>query len=133
MFAGLQTTLSALIASSVRFNTAASNIVNAGVKSTPGKATASGPVFRAGYTPQRVIQTTTGSGGVRASIVPVSPASLSVFDPTSPLGNEKGLVNIPNVSLPVEIAELQKASIAYKANARMLKTLDATFRTILKI
>ncbi len=133
MFTGLQTTLSALIASTVRFDTAASNIANAGVKSTPGKISAAGPVFSAGYTPQRVRQTTTASGGVRASVVPVSPASLSVFDPSSPLANQNGAVNIPNVSLPVEIAELQKASFAYKANARVLKTLDDSFRTILKI
>lgn len=133
MFTGIQTTVSALIASTVRFNTAASNIVNSQVKSSPGNSGASGPVFSAGFTPQKVIQSTTGSGGVTTSVVPVSPASLTIFDPASPLGNKDGMVNIPNVSLPAEIGELQKASFAYKANARVLKTLDDTFKILLKV
>jgi len=134
MFKAIQTSVSGLIASSVRLNAVASNIANAQVKSTPGGTTAPGRrAFSAGYTPQRVEQSTTGSGGVRATVVPVSPASLTIFDPTSPLANSQGAVNIPNVSLPVEIAELTRASQAYKANAKVLKTLDETFKTLLKI
>ncbi|PCI49341.1 MAG: hypothetical protein COB49_04970 [Alphaproteobacteria bacterium] len=128
MFKAIQTSVSGLIASSVRLNAAASNIANSQVKSTPNVLT-----FSAGYTPVRVEQSTTGGGGVRATVVPVSPASLSIFDPTSPLANSQGAVNIPNISLPAEIAELNRASQAYKANARVLKTLDDTFRTLLKI
>jgi len=137
MFPGLQNTVSALISATVSLDTAASNIANSQVQSTPPKAGAVGPVFspgaRAGYAPQRVIQTTTGSGGVRASVVPVSPASLAIYDPASPLSNSEGLVNIPNVSLPVEIAKLREASFVYKANIKVLETLDNSFKTLLKI
>lgn len=133
MFKAIQTSVSGLLASTVRFNAAASNIVNAHVKSTPAGSTPSGGAFNASYSPQQVTQTTTAGGGVRATVVPVSPASLTVFDPTSPLSSAQGLVNIPNVSLPAEIAELTRASQAYKANAKVLKTLDETFKTLLKI
>jgi len=134
MFKAIQTSVSGLIAATARINVAASNIVNSQVKSTPSPqgATRTGESFR-GYSPQRVEQITTQSGGVQARSVPVSPASLSVFDPTSPLASEQGLVNIPNVSLPAEISELIRAKHAYKANAAVLKTLDDTFKTISNI
>ncbi len=124
-----------MIASTTRLNAAAGNIANSQVKSTPSASgtVPAGLVFNAGYTPQRVEQSTTGSGGVRATVVPVSPASLTVFDPASPLSNGEGFVNIPNVSLPAEIGELIRASQTYKANAKVLKTLDDTFKSLLKI
>jgi len=126
MFKAIQTSISGLLASTVRVNAAASNIVNAQVRSRTSASAA-------GYAPQRVQQTTTATGGVGAAIVPVSPASLAIFDPASPLSDENGIVNIPNVSLPAEIAELTRASQAYKANAKVLKTLDDTFKILLKI
>ncbi|MCF8475208.1 MAG: hypothetical protein K9G26_10975 [Emcibacter sp.] len=124
MFKAIQTSISGLVASTVRANTAASNIVHSTVKSSP---------FNAGYTPQHVEQSTTANGGVRANVIPVSPTSLSVYDPTSPFANGGGNVDIPNISLPAEIGELTKASNAYKANAKVLKSLDDTFKTLLKI
>jgi len=129
----IQTSLSGLIASSVRANAAASNIVNSQVTSSlKGSASLRGP-FQTGYTPIQVQQTTTRLGGTHANVVPVSPSSLAIYDPRSPLANEQGAVGIPNVSLPAEIAELRKASHAYQANAKALKTLDDTFKTLLKI
>lgn len=133
MFKAIQTSVSGLVAASTRLNVAAENIVNSQVKSTPQGTVPAGLIFNAGYTPQRVEQSTTASGGVRATIIPVSPSSLSVFDPKSPLANQQGNVAIPNVSLPTEIGEMTKASHTYKANALVLKTLDDTFKTLLKI
>ncbi len=135
MFKAIQTSVSGLIASTTRLNVAASNIAGSQVKSTPSEngTAPAGLVFNAGYTPRRVEQSTTGTGGVRTTVVPVSPASLMVFDPASPLSNGEGFVNIPNVSLPAEIGELIKASQTYKANAKVLKTLDDTFKFLLKI
>ncbi len=131
MFKAIQTSVSGLLASTARVNNVASNIANSTVKSTPRGA--AGPVYSAGFTPQRVIQSSTPSGGTRTNTVPVNPASLTVYDPSSPLSNDQGLVNIPNVNLPAEIGELTRASHAYKANAKVLKTLDETFKSLLKI
>jgi len=135
MFKSIQTSVSGLIASSARLNTAANNIVNAHVKSSPPakEPDPAGPVFKAGYTPQRTEQTTVSTGGTKATTIPVSPASLSVFDPTSPLASNEGFVQLPNVSLPAEIAEITRASHAYKANAKTLSTLDEVFKTLLKV
>lgn len=125
MFKAIQTSVSGLIASSLRLDVAANNIVNAQNRSPAGKSPA--------FTPQHIEQTPTASGGVRATVIPTSPASLTIFDPASPLSSAQGFVNIPNVSLPAEIGELTRASQAYKANATVLKTLDETFKTLLKI
>ncbi|MBL4803210.1 MAG: hypothetical protein JKY45_15095 [Emcibacter sp.] len=133
MFKAIQTSVSGLIASSVRFNAASSNIINAQVKSTPKGSTSSSGAFNPAYNPQQVKQSTTASGGVRANVVQVSPSSLTLFDPTSPLANAQGNVDIPNISLPAEISELTRASQSYKANATVLKNLDETFKTLLKI
>lgn len=137
MFKAIQTSVSGLLAASARANTAASNIVNSQVKSTPalssGAAYSSGKTgFQPGYTPKRIQNSTTSTGGVRAHAVPVSPASLSVYDPSAPQANEQGLVDIPNVSFPAEIAELQRAKHAYAANAKMIKSLDETAKILLK-
>lgn len=133
MFKAIQTSVSGLIASSVRLNAAANNIANTHVKSTPKGTVPNALTFNAGYSPLRVEQSPTATGGVRATVVPVSPASLAIFAPSSPFANEQGAVNIPNISLPAEIAELTRASHAYKANAKIFKTLDDTFKTLLKI
>jgi len=135
MFKAIQTSVSGLIASSTRLNVAANNIVNSQVKSSPQSqgATVAGQAFKAGYTPQRVEQTSLPTGGTRATTIPVSPASLSVYDPSSPYAGEGGLVNVPNVSFPAEIAELIRASQAYKANLKTLNTIDETFKALLKV
>jgi len=134
MFKAIQTSVSGLIASTTRMNVAASNIVNAQVKSTPKGTPPSSPfAFNAAYNPQHVEQSTTTDGGTRATVIPTSPASLTLFDPSSPLSNGQGFVDIPNVSLPAEIGELTRASQAYKANAAVIRTLDETFKTLLKI
>lgn len=126
MLKAIQTSVSGLVASSTRLNVAASNIVNSRNISTPGADSG-------GFIPQQVVQTTTGFGGVQATAVPVSPASLTIFNPSSTLANEQGNVNIPNISLPLEFGELIRASQAYKANANVLKKLDETFNILLKI
>lgn len=125
MFKAIQTSVSGLIASTTRLNVAASNIVNSQVKSTPGDSN--------GFAPRHVEQTSTGSGGVRAAVVITSPSSLAIFDPASPLANDEGQVNIPNVSLPAEIGEITRASQAYKANANVLKALDENLKILLSI
>ena len=135
MFKAIQTSVSGLLASSQRLNIAASNIVNSQVKSSPSakENAAPGLTFNPGYTPLKAEQITTPSGGTRTRTVAVSPANLSVYDPSSPLAGEQGTVNIPNVSFPAEIAEMKRASQAYKANAAVLKTLDETFKSLLKV
>ncbi len=128
MINGISTSLSGLLAASTRANTAANNIVNAFNTSTPAggdTSTAAIQTARA-YVPQRVINSSQKNGGVVATRLPVTPSSLTVFNPSNPVSNEQGFVNIPNVDPAVEFSELIKAKHAYKANAAVLRTLAET-------
>ncbi|MDG1439047.1 MAG: flagellar basal body rod C-terminal domain-containing protein [Emcibacteraceae bacterium] len=135
MINGISTSLSGLLAASTRANTAANNIVNAYNTSTPvggDRNTAVIQTTRA-YVPQKVINSSQKQGGVTATKVPVSPSSLSVYNPGDPVANSDGLVNIPNVEPAIEFAELIKAKNAYKANAAVLRTLYEVENTVLDI
>ncbi|WP_138379804.1 flagellar basal body rod protein FlgC [Luteithermobacter gelatinilyticus] len=134
MLNAIKTSLSGLLASSTRMTIAASNIVNARTTSTPeGDET-----FSAGlrgskaYLPQKTVQTTNRFGGVKAHPVPVSPAHLAVYDPTSPVAGPKGYVNTPNVNEFVELSEMIRATSAYETNAKVLAELDNTLHKFLK-
>jgi flagellar basal-body rod protein FlgC len=126
MVNGISTSLSGLLAASTRANTAANNIVNAYNTSTPvgGDRNAAAIQTTRAYIPQKVHNSSQKSGGVTANKVPVSPVSLSVYNPGDPISNDEGFVNIPNIDPAVEFSELIKAKNAYKANAAVLRTLS---------
>lgn len=126
MINGISTSLSGLLAASTRATTAANNIVNAYNTSTPRGGDVSTAAIRTtrAYVPQKTVNSSQKNGGVTATRVPVSPASLTVYNPDNPVANEQGLVNIPNVDIAIEFSELIKAKNAYKANAAVLRTLS---------
>lgn len=135
MINGINTSLSGLLAASTRANTAANNIANAYNTSLPvggDRNTASLQASRA-YVPQKTVNSSLKNGGVTATRVPVSPASLTVYSPDNPVSNEEGFVNIPNIEPAIEFSELIKAKNAYKANAAVLRTLSEIEDTALDI
>ena len=135
MINGISTSLSGLLAASTRASTAANNIVNAYNTSTPVGGDTSTAALRSAraYVPQRVVNSSQKHGGVVANKLPVTPSSLTVFNPDDPLSNEQGFVNVPNVDHAVEFSELIKAKHAYKANAAVLRTLSEIEDTALDI
>ena len=135
MINGINTSLSGLLAASTRANTAANNIANAYNTSLPvggDRNTATLQASRA-YVPQKTVNSSLKNGGVTATRVPVSPASLTVYSPDNPVSNEEGFVNIPNIEPAIEFSELIKAKNAYKANAAVLRTLSEIEDTALDI
>jgi flagellar basal-body rod protein FlgC len=108
---------SALTAQSARLNTTASNLANAdSVVGPDGKPyRAKQVVFRA--TPV----TADGSVGVRVTSVVDSAASgRMVYDPKSPVANEQGYVEMPNVNVVEEMTNMISASRAYQTNAEIM-------------
>jgi len=118
--------VSGMQAASVRLDAAASNIVN---RNSDGPPAGSGA-----YQPVSVSQSATADGGVSASLQPVTPSTLLVYDPSSPYANVQGMVAQPNVDLATEIVNLKLAQhdfraslLAYKASSQIFKSLlDAT-------
>jgi flagellar basal-body rod protein FlgC len=126
MIGAIQTALSGLNAATTRVNAAADNIANS---DDEGSLDGAGPAPYAAVTVQ---QTTTADGGTSAAIVQKSPAFVPAYDPSSPFANNSGQVGAPNVDLTNEAVNLTTASIAYKANAAVIKTVDAMQDDLLK-
>ncbi len=109
---------SALNAQSTRLNTTASNLAN--VESAVG---ADGKPYKA---KQVVFQATpmgTAGQGVKVTQVVESAApGRMVYDPKSPLADEKGYVTMSNVDAVEEMVNMVSASRAYQTNAEVMNT-----------
>jgi flagellar basal-body rod protein FlgC len=112
--------LSGLSAASLRLRVSASNVANAS-SSGPLPGTAASAGFPAAYTPQRVDQVEQAGGGTSAGVGAVSPATVTVFDPTAPYADSEGMVASPNVDLAGEIVQQMMARISFAANAQVVR------------
>jgi flagellar basal-body rod protein FlgC len=56
-----------------------------------------------------------------------------VLDPGNPQADEKGYVEMPNVSLPMEMINLSMATRTYQANAAVLKRYQQMVETTLEL
>jgi flagellar basal-body rod protein FlgC len=57
----------------------------------------------------------------------------SVLDPGNPKADENGYVQMPNVSIPVEMMNLTMATRAYQANAAVLRRYQQMVDTTLEL
>ena len=110
---------SALSAQSMRLNAVASNLANA--DSLVG---ADGKPYRAKQVVFEAIPVDgPASQGVRVKQVveDASPGRL-VYDPKSPVADDKGYVTMPNVSVVDEMVNMISASRSYQTNADVMNT-----------
>ena len=112
--------VSGLDAASLRLQVAASNIANS-LSDGPLPDVPDPENFPAAYSPLRVNQTDVAGGGTRATVSTVSPATLSVFDPTAPFADGDGFVARPNVDLAGQMIQLLIARYSYAANAQVMR------------
>ncbi|GGC23626.1 flagellar basal body rod protein FlgC [Pseudoduganella buxea] len=117
---------SAMSAQSQRLNVVASNLANA-----DSATSASGQAYRA----KQVVFEATPSADNTATSVKVqqviedpSPMKL-VYDPKSPLADEKGYVEMPNVNVVDEMVNMLSASRSYQNN---VETMNAAKSLLLK-
>ncbi len=110
---------SALTAQSARLNAVASNMANADSVAGPD-----GKPYRA----KQVVFEATPMGGstaqgvrVRQVVEDASPPRM-VYDPRSPLADEKGYVAMPNVNPVEEMVNMISASRSYQTNAEVMNT-----------
>lgn len=121
---------SAMTAQSQRLNAVASNLANADSTTGPD-----GQPYRA---KQVVFQATPmgGQGGVGVKVAAVvedaSPMKM-VYDPKSPMANEKGYVAMPNVNPVEEMVNMISASRSYQNNVEVLNTSKSLLAKTLSI
>ncbi|MBK8523055.1 MAG: flagellar basal body rod protein FlgC [Betaproteobacteria bacterium] len=121
---------SALTAQSARLNAVASNMANADSVAGPD-----GKPYRA---KQVVFEATPMGGGtaqgvrVRQVVEDASPPRM-VYDPRSPLADEKGYVAMPNVNPVEEMVNMISASRSYQTNADVMNTAKTLLLRTLQI
>ncbi len=110
---------SALNAQSVRLNTIASNMANAGVAgSSPEEA------YRARYPIFRTVSDPVG--GARkvdvAAVIESSQPGEKRYAPDHPLADQEGYIYMPNVNLVEQMADMIAASRSYQSNLEVMST-----------
>jgi len=127
----------ALNAQTIRMNTTASNLANAGSVS-PSEEQAyrsKRPVFRALVEQSDLNQGFNALGGVKVKeIVDTTDPVRKVHDPGNPEANEEGFIYLSNVNEVTEMVEMVAASRSFQNNVEvvstarqlMMRTLDIT-------
>ena len=127
----------ALTAQTVRMNTTASNLANAGsISSTEEEAyRTKRPVFRALVEQSDLNPGFNVLGGVKVKeVVDTTDPVRKVHDPSNPEANEEGFVYLSNVNEVTEMVEMVAASRSFQNNVEvvttarqlMMRTLDIT-------
>ena len=120
---------SAMAAQTVRLNTIASNLANAGtVAGSEGEAyRARKPVFAA-------IMNQGAAGRVQVLDVVQSADPLrKAYEPDNPLANADGMVFYPNVNEVAEMADMMAASRAFETNVEVLGRIKSMQQSLLKL
>lgn len=122
--------VSGLNLQSKRLAVSADNVVNLGSTGVRTDRVDSG---EEGYVPHRVLGVAGPQGGVRGESRPVDPPSVLRYEPGAPDADEQGLVARPNVALEQEMVTQLQAKQAYKANLKVIETLDEMLGALLDI
>jgi flagellar basal-body rod protein FlgC len=127
---------SAMTAQSLRLNTVASNLANAGTASnTEAEAyRARKPVFAAVM--DRNGFGSTQDAGARVQVLDVVESTeplRKVFEPDNPLANEEGMVFYPNVNSVAEMTDMMSASRAFETNVEVLSRVKAMQQSLLRM
>ena len=134
MFDALKVSGSALKAGRTRMDVIAENIAN--VETT---RTADGGPWRRQEVVLRAAPVSEGPAGVACSGVRVAAVEASdaplqrVYNPGHPDADAEGYVQMPNVDLPTEMADMVLAARAYEANAAALRSGRELAQTALSI
>ncbi|NBC49194.1 MAG: flagellar basal body rod protein FlgC [Gammaproteobacteria bacterium] len=119
MFSVFEISGSALQAQSQRMNVTASNLANANSVTGPeGEPYRAKQVFF-----ESLASNPKGIGGVRVREVQEDPAPMRLeYRPDSPLADENGYVQMPNVEPVHEMVNMISASRSYQANVEVMNT-----------
>jgi flagellar basal-body rod protein FlgC len=83
---------------------------------------------------EAIFKTDDDLGGVKLDkIVTDMSDFLKVLDPGNPMADEDGYVAMPNVSLPVEMINMNIATKMYQANVAVLKRYQQILETTLEL
>ena len=116
--------LSGLTAATLKLNASASNLANADDASAVGSH---------GYAPTQVQNAPAAGGGVIAQAIAVRPASLVVYDPTSPLASVQGLIDTPDIDPISEVTNQLSARNAFAFSLEALRVAEEDQKSLLDV
>jgi len=127
---------SAMNAQTVRLNTIASNLANAGtVAASEAQAYhARKPVFAALY--EREAFSDEPIAGARVQVLDVVQSTEPVraaYEPDNPLANEEGVVFYSNVNSVAEMTDMLSAARAFETNADVLNRVKSMQQSLLRM
>ena len=125
---------SAMTAHTVRLNTVASNLANAGVAAeNPDQAyRALKPVFSTSY--NQVAEGKTPGAGVEVAGIVESDAPLQMrYEPDHPFADEKGYVAYSNVNTMEEMADMMAASRAFETSVEIMNRARSMQQGLLQL
>jgi flagellar basal-body rod protein FlgC len=130
MVSPLSISLSGLVAAQTRLGVSADNTAN--VRSAAGEE--NGAITNRPYVPQEVTQSAAEpQGGTTALTRPVADPTIAQYEPESPLADQSGVVQYPNVDLAQEAINQKMAVTTYKANLNVIKAYDEMQQSLLDI
>ena len=116
---------SGMSAQAQRLNTVASNLANA-----DSATSANGQAYRAKQVVFEAVPLADGSSAVKVQQVVEDASPLKqVYDPKSPMADEKGYVSMPNVNPVDEMVNMLSASRSYQNN---VETMNSAKSMLLK-
>ena len=114
---------SALNAQTVRMNTVASNLANAGtVAGTDAEAfRGKRPIFKALMDEQ--LNNPNNKGGVKVTEITDDPSPIKkMHDPSTPTADKEGSVSLSNVNALPELGDMMAANRSYQNNVEVINT-----------
>lgn len=129
MVGGITNALSGFKNATDRLQASANNIANefSTIKSEGGQ------LRNEPYKPQTVLSISQQEGGVGTEVVPREPATIKRYQPDSPVADDNGFVDAPNVDVGEEMINQIIASYDAKANLKSIKVQNDLLKSTLDI
>jgi flagellar basal-body rod protein FlgC len=135
MFSAITTSGTGLDVDQTWINTIGGNIANAEDAVTPGQ-----PVYRdqevvAEAAPSSPVPGSSAAGtGVQVEGIDLGSAQgILTYDPSNPIANKQGEVTYPDINIGSQMSSLVEAQVSYEANANVLQSSDAAYKSMLAI
>jgi len=138
---------SGLAASRIRMDTIAQNIANAETTQTPEggpyrrklvilrqhSLADDGSLFPGPLLDQVMAGPNRSDRATRSLLTMLGSTSARVYDPSHPHADADGYVELPNVQLPLELADLIAARQAYEANSTVLEVIGKSINDTINL
>jgi flagellar basal-body rod protein FlgC len=135
MFSAITTSGTGLDVDQTWIDTIGGNVANAEDAVTPGQAVYRDQEVVAEASPSSAVPGSSNAGtGVHVEGIELGSAQgILTYDPSNPLANKQGEVTFPDVNIGSQMSSLVEAQVSYEANANVLQSSDAAYKSMLAI